>query len=211
MQILLVEDDLTLGKSLQRYLESENFSVVWVNDGKQALDKAENVNFDIYLFDINIPFLDGFELLKQLREKADNTPCIFITAKEDTSSLVHGFDLGADDYIKKPFDVDELLARIKKLIGKDSLIKYNDITYDTNTRVITRHNEIVILSPGALKLFETFILNIGKPIQIEQFGKVSSTRVYISELKKLGLRIRHSTTLGYICEAYSRLPARRKR
>ena len=130
--ILLVEDDLILGESLQELLEDEGFRVVWVKDGSEAIDESYENQYDIYIFDVDIPFINGFELLNQLREAKDETPCIFLTAKVDIGSLSCGFNMGADDYIKKPFDMDELIVRINTQIKKSfkshsQIIRYSDV------------------------------------------------------------------------------------
>lgn len=213
-KILLVEDDLILGESLQEILEEDNFDITWVKDGNQALDETYENTFDIFLFDVDIPFIDGFELLKQLRESGDETPCIFLTAKVDINSLSIGFDMGADDYIKKPFDIDELLIRINTQIKKsfhshNETIEYKDIVYNITDQSIVKSNENIQLSPAQFKLFELFIKNIGKSISKEDIlyhihngeeGSEASLRVQISKLKKLGLNILNQRGIGYKLE-----------
>jgi len=210
-KILLVEDDLDLGESLQELLQSEDFEVILASDGNEALSITYDNNFDIYLFDVDIPFINGFEVLKSLRNSGDSTPCIFLTAKVDISSLSIGFDVGADDYIKKPFDFDELLIRINKQIKKtfnsyENIITYKNITYNINSNTILKDNSEVILSPTELKLFEIFIKNINKIISKEDIiyeihngeeGSENALRVQISKLKKLGLDIINQRAVGY--------------
>jgi DNA-binding response OmpR family regulator len=210
-KILLVEDDLDLGESLQELLQSEDFEVILASDGNEALSITYDNNFDIYLFDVDIPFINGFEVLKSLRNSSDSTPCIFLTAKVDISSLSIGFDVGADDYIKKPFDFDELLIRINKQIKKtfnsyENIITYKNITYNINSNTILKDNSEVILSPTELKLFEIFIKNINKIISKEDIiyeihngeeGSENALRVQISKLKKLGLDIINQRAVGY--------------
>ena len=117
-KILLVEDDLILGDTIFDILENAGFEATWVKDGQVALEKTFINNYDLFLFDVNVPFINGFELLKDLRQSGDVTPAIFITARVDIDSLSHGFDVGADDYIKKPFELDELIIRINAQIKK---------------------------------------------------------------------------------------------
>ena len=212
--ILLVEDDLILGESLEELLESEGFEVDWVRDGNEAIDKTYDLKFDLYLFDVGIPFINGFELLKDLRKAEDNTPCIFITAQTDIDSLNTGFEVGGDDYIKKPFDSDELIIRINSQIKKSfksysSDIIYADISYNINIRRVFKNNSELLLSPMELKLFELFIKNIDKTITKEDIlyniydgneGSEGVLRVQISKLKKLGLNIRNIRSIGYILE-----------
>ena len=210
-KLLLVEDDLILGESLQELLESEEFETTWVTDGNEALNSTYNQNYDIYLFDIDIPFINGFELLKSLRDSSDTTPCIFLSAKVDISSQKTGFDIGADDYVKKPFDFDELLLRINTQIKKSfnsysNTILYKNISYNIDTKSILIQNDEVFLSPTELKLFELFIKNINKTISKEDIlyslhdgeeGSENALRVQISKLKKLGLDIINQRAVGY--------------
>ncbi|MCK5110061.1 MAG: response regulator transcription factor [Arcobacteraceae bacterium] len=213
-KILLVEDDLILGESLQELLEDENFKVTWVKDGNQAIDETYENKFDLFLFDVDIPFINGFDLLDQLRQSGDETPCIFLTAKVDIDSLSTGFDMGADDYIKKPFDTDELIIRINTQIRKSfnshkETITYGDIIYNISSQTITKNEKTIQLSPAELKLFELFIKNINKPITKEDIlyhihngeeGSEAALRVQISKLKKLGLEIVNQRAIGYKLE-----------
>ena len=212
--ILIVEDDLILGESLTELLNEEGFEITWVKDGNEAIDTTYNKHFDIFLFDVDIPFVDGFELLKSLRESGDQTPCIFLTAKVDTISPINGFDVGADDYIKKPFDIDELLIRINKQIKNsfktyDKIIKYKDISYNIVNDEITKADNKIILSPTELKLFILFMKNKQKLLAKEDVlyyihnkeeGSEAALRVQISKLKKLGLNITNQRGIGYKLE-----------
>jgi DNA-binding response OmpR family regulator len=213
-KILLVEDDFILGESLKELLEDEKFKVVWVKDGDKALDETYENQFDIFLFDVDIPYLNGFELLKDLRKSGDNTPCIFLTAKTDIKSLLIGFDIGGDDYIKKPFDSDELIIRIKTQIKKSfnsysKNIIYKNISYNIQNQTIFKDKQQLFLTPIQLKLFELFIKNINKSILKEDIlyhlhngniGSEASLRVQISKLKKLGLNITNQRATGYKLE-----------
>jgi len=214
MKILLVEDDLILGESLEELLEYENFNVTWVKDGNEALNQTYDVGYDLYLFDVDIPLINGFELLKSLRDAKDITPCIFLTAKSDINSLTTGFDVGADDYIKKPFDSDELIVRINTQIKKSfntysPTIIYGDIVYNIQEHTISRNNTQISLSPTELKLFELLIKNINKTLSKEDIlyylhngeeGSEAVLRVQISKLKKLGLNITNQRAVGYKLE-----------
>jgi len=213
-KILLVEDDIDLGESLQELLEAEEFDVSLVTDGNEALSSTYTNKYDIYLFDVDIPFINGFELLKSLRESSDVTPCIFLSAKVDIDSLSIGFDVGADDYIKKPFDFDELILRINTQIKKsfnsyNNVIQYKNITYNIDTTTILIDNNQITISPIELKLFELFIKNINKTISKEDIlynihdgleGSENALRVQISKLKKLGLNIVNQRAVGYKLE-----------
>jgi len=212
--ILLVEDDLILGESLQELLEDENFEVTWVKDGNEALSATYDSTYSLYLFDVDIPFINGFELLKSLRESLDDTPCIFLTAKVDIGSLSDGFSCGADDYIKKPFDCNELIIRINTQIKKafntrKETLVYKDIVYDISSKVIVKDNKEIFLSPSELKLFELLLQNKSKIITKEDIlyhihdggeGSEAALRVQISKLKKLGLNITNLRSVGYRLE-----------
>lgn len=213
-KILLVEDDLILGESIKELLEYEEFEITWAKDGNEALEASYDFKFDLYLFDVDIPFINGFELLKSLREMKDDTPCIFLTAKLDISSLSSGFDVGGDDYIKKPFDSDELIIRINSQIKKSFKshsfdITYKDIIYNLKNQKIFKSDEEILLSPMELKLFEIFIKNIDKTVSKEDIlyelydgdeGSEASLRVQISKMKKIGLDITNFRAKGYRLE-----------
>lgn len=213
-KILLVEDDTVLGETIIDILEDENYNLTWVKDGNQALDKSLQTHYDLYLFDINIPFINGLKLLNELRQSGDETPAIFITAKIDIESFQRGFEMGADDYIRKPFHMKELLVRINNQIQKsffshNSQVHYKDISYDIESQLVTKSTQIVHLSPTELKLLELFLKNINRVITKDEIldflhdgglGSDSSLRVQVSRLKKLGLEIANIRAIGYRCE-----------
>ena len=213
-KILLVEDDLILGETIQELLESENYIVSWVTDGQLALSQTYETSFDIFLLDLNIPFISGIELLDELRKSGDKTPAIFITANVDIESMKKGFDVGADDYIKKPFDVDELLIRIEVVLKKsfktyNHNIIYGDLIYDTTKQQLTKNDKIIHLTPTEMILFEYFIKNLDKVLSKDELishthddfeGTDAVLRVQISKLKKIGLNIVNIRGVGYRCE-----------
>ncbi len=139
MKILLLEDDTALASILVDYLEDE-YEVEQTYSMKKALSLSENEKFDLYIFDINVPDGDGISLLKELREFNDNTPAIFITAFHDTKYLKSAFESGANDFIKKPFDLEELgqrISNIKRQFGLDSKIIIEDgIVFDVQTHTM---------------------------------------------------------------------------
>ncbi len=112
-RILLLEDDPNLSKSLIKYLNINSFYVDWAKNGEEAIDLTYKNSYDLYLFDINVPLISGIDLLKELRDAEDFTPTIIVSALVDIDSITDGFIAGADDYVKKPFDPEELLVRIK--------------------------------------------------------------------------------------------------
>ncbi len=121
--ILLLEDDNLLAETIQELLQSEGYEVTLVRDGGAAADASYEGSFDLYIFDINVPEINGLELLESLRGADDKTPAIFISALVDLNSISKGFEVGADDYIKKPFFPEELLIRVNaKLAQQSSMI-----------------------------------------------------------------------------------------
>ncbi|MEA1891944.1 MAG: response regulator transcription factor [Campylobacterota bacterium] len=210
-KILLLEDDEVLSDTLVELLEAEMFEVTHVVDGNMAIDTTFENSFDLLLLDVNVPYLDGFELLKNLRESGDKTPAIFITALSDVASLSEGFDVGADDYIKKPFDFDELLVRIKALIRKSYNTYANDIKVDKFCFMIDKDelysdNTFVQLSPYELQITRLFFQNLNNTVQKELFFDAlndakemseGSLRVHITKLRKLGLPITTIKGIGY--------------
>ncbi len=208
MKILLLEDDAILAQTMVQILEQENYDVTLVEDGEEVLEATYENKFDLYLFDINVPILDGKETLKALRDADDNTPTFFITALRDTASILEGFDCGCNDYIKKPFDLDELLARIKAILKRQNpIIKYNDITFDLFENRVIKAGKEVSLGIVEKEIFSLLVKNINitvnKSTFFEYMNKPSDTalRVLISKLKKvLELNITNTKGIGYKLE-----------
>jgi len=210
-KILLLEDDDVLSETLVELLESEEFEVLHVEDGEKALDATFVSKFDLMLLDVNVPFLNGFELLKSLRESGDMTPTIFITALTDVASLSKGFEIGADDYIKKPFDFDELLIRIKALLKKQYHTYANEIKVDKFRYVIEKDElyleaNFVSLPPYELHLTKLFFQNANKTLlkefllnSLSEGNEMSegALRVHINKLRNIGLPISTVKGIGY--------------
>ncbi len=210
-KILLLEDDTILAETLVVLLESEGFEVVHAINGEEALETTYEQSFDLFLFDVNVAYINGFELLESLRESGDDTPAIFITALTDIDSLSHGFEAGADDYIKKPFDFDELLVRIKAILKKayktyESEITLDDFRFSIEKQELYKNGEFIPLAPMELKATKLFFQNIDKTIEkeliLEYLGdgremSEASLRVYINKLRKIGLPITTIKGIGY--------------
>jgi len=209
--ILLLEDDEVLAETLIELLESEGFKVTHVTNGEMALDATFHTAFDLFLLDVNVPQLNGFELLKSLREADDTTPAVFITSLNDIASLSRGFEVGADDYIKKPFDFDELLVRMKALMRKSyqthsSLVTVGDFSFDTQKDELYKNGIFVKLSPYELQIVKLFFKNLNQTLLKENLlleldgGKEMSEgalRVHITKLRKIGLNIMTMKGIGY--------------
>lgn len=207
-KILLLEDDALLAETLHELLESEGYSVSVVSCGNDAIDTSYDNRFDLYIFDINVPDMNGLELLESLREADDKTPTIFISALIDLKSISKAFEIGAEDYIKKPFFPEELLIRVNsKLSAKSSAIKYKNLEFDPKTKTLRREGKVIPLGEVQEQLFELFINNISnvldKDILMECLEKPSpvALRVALSKLKQTtGLEIKNLRGIGYILE-----------
>ena len=168
--ILLLEDDLLLGETLEDLLEEEYYTVVWCKNGQEALDASFEKKFDLYLLDINVPLINGLTLLKELRNAEDNTPTIFLTSHQEKSVIQEGFENGADDYVKKPFDSGELLLRIKALLrrSKPKEKRCEDLLcIDHERLVIYEDTEELTLSKKEFTLLVLLIENSGKIVSKE--------------------------------------------
>lgn len=144
MKILLLEDDQILGETLELFLTQEQYQVHWVTGIEEAEEVTFRECFDLYLFDINLPEGNGLTFLKDLRYAEDTTPTIFITALTDMHSMAKGFDLGALDYIKKPFDPEELLIRIGAKF-RDTAVSYGNIEYLPSSQTIRLDGKVIDL------------------------------------------------------------------
>ena len=210
-KILLLEDDAVLSETLIELLESEAFEVTHVSDGEMALDTTFDKNFDILLLDVNVPLLSGFELLKSLRDAALSTPAIFITSLSDVASLAEGFDSGADDFIKKPFDFDELLVRINALLKRSfksyaNEIKVDNFLFSIDKSELYRDANFIALSPYELQITKLLFQNLNKTLEKELIFQTLSEgsemsegalRVHINKLRKIGLPITTLKGIGY--------------
>jgi DNA-binding response OmpR family regulator len=207
-KILLLEDDDILSSTMIKLLELEGFDVTLATNGQEVLDLTFENRYDLYLFDINVPLISGLDILKELRQSQDTTPAFFITALVDINSISQGFEIGADDYIKKPFEMDELIIRIKSVLKKHySTLNYKDIQYDPILKSIKKNNKHINLGNIELCIFDLLLKNINKNVLKEQLLDLmenpSSTalRVHISRLKKeLDLDIQNIRGIGYRLE-----------
>ena len=208
MKILLLEDDKILCASLKDFLELEGYSVDTAHRGPEVFDLTFNKTYDLYILDVNVPDIDGFDVLRSLKEAGDETPAIYITALTDINSISKGFEIGAEDYIKKPFDPEELIVRIKsKYRQEETRICGKDIVYDPVSRIVKKNSEIISLGEVQLNLFHTLITQQNKVVDsytlmdfLEQ-PNANALRVNIAKLKnKLGIEIRNIRGQGYMIE-----------
>jgi two-component system, OmpR family, response regulator len=172
MNILIIEDDLTLNELITDYLKLNDNVVVSLEDGMNAIDTIDKTNFDLYIIDINIPNINGLEIVKYIRQKDTLTPIIIITASIELENFKTAYQNGCDDYIKKPFYLEELEIRINKLLSKKlndcSIIKISDnITYNTEYEELVVNKEIKRLRKKEKRLLCLFLQNINKTVSNE--------------------------------------------
>ncbi len=166
MNILLIEDQPKLAANIQAFLEAETYSVTTAGDGPSGLEHALTGNFDLIILDINLPGMDGFSVCEELRRAGKQVSILMLTARDSRKDVVHGLDLGADDYLTKPFDLTELLARIRALLrrsasSRSTVITVGDVTIDTNAREVRKDGERIDLSPKEYALLEFLARNRG--------------------------------------------------
>ncbi len=159
MRVLLVEDDQALGKSVERFLKEENYEVDLGVDGEEGLWLAKLSDYDVFIFDVMMPKLDGFTLIKKLRQEGIKTPTLLLTAKDRVEDRVKGLDLGADDYLTKPFAGQELLARLRSLLRRAGKLEVEGkLTYGKIQMDVNQHEGFVDESPLRLTIKEYELL-----------------------------------------------------
>jgi DNA-binding response OmpR family regulator len=208
MKILLLEDDRILCESLREYLETEGYDVDVAYTGEEVFDKTFDTKYDLYVLDVNVPEVNGFDVLKALKEAGDDTPAIYITAMTDISSIERGFSIGAEDYLKKPFDPEELLIRIKtRYLPSQKRYRIGALEYDPITRTLYDNEKIVSLGEVQSNLFHALVTakgNIVDTYTLMEFlerPNANALRVAINKLKnKLDIPIRNIRGQGYMIE-----------
>jgi len=190
LKILLLEDDLILGETLEEMLQEAHYDVLWVKDGEEAAEATFDTIYDLYILDINVPKINGFQLLEELRAAGDNTRVIFISAMSDMASISKGFRLGADDYLKKPFFPEELLVRIDaKFTQLQKVIQFGEITFNPKNNEVHKEGRLITLGDVQLPMLRIFIQNIGRTLTKESLFDLmehpsdTALRVAINKLK----------------------------
>jgi DNA-binding response OmpR family regulator len=214
MRLLLVEDDRMIGESLRGALRQAGFAVDWVRDGRAADSTMSSERFDLALLDLGLPGRDGIEVLQALRARGDRTPVIVVTARDTLASRVRGLDEGADDYIVKPFELDELLARIRAVLRRhagraEPALTVENVTLDPATREVRRDGVPLALSAREYAVLEALMLRPGAILsraQLEDrlYGwgeelESNAISVYVHQLRrKLGDGVIHTVRgVGY--------------
>lgn len=216
MRILIAEDDAVLADGLMRSLREAGYAVDWVKSGVDADSALGATEFDLLILDLGLPRMNGLDVLKRLRGRNSNLPVLVLTARDDVESRVRGLDLGADDYLAKPFALVELAARVRALTrrghaGAPTLIKYGVLTYDTVGKVACLNGNRIELSARELALLEILVQRAGRMVSKEQlvdhlceWGEEVSNNaieVYVHRLRRKldagGVKISTIRGLGY--------------
>lgn len=197
-KVLFLEDDLLFAETLIDLLEDSGYDVTHAPNGQKALDETYGKKFDIYLLDINVPLVDGITLLKELRDASDETPAIFLTSHKDKDVLQKSFSSGCDDYIKKPFDSDELLMRIHALLRRqkqDTAQCLGELCHDETHQRILYKNQELELSKKEYQLLGILMKHVNSTVPKEMIldelytskegGSEGAIRVYINRIKQL--------------------------
>lgn len=185
MKLLLVEDDATMQATLDRSLSRRGFRVYPCGDGLQALGQWRSIRFDVVLLDLTLPGLDGLQVLAQARKSGLNTPVLIATARGTVGDRIMGLNLGADDYLPKPFDLDELEARLRALVRRRATqtsahddvdefgsIQLGTLRYEKSSGAIYHINEAMDLTPRERKLLQTLLLKHGHAVSKEKLFEV---------------------------------------
>jgi DNA-binding response OmpR family regulator len=208
-KILLLEDDKILGETILEILQDAGYSVDLAVDGSEAADLSYDNSYNLYIFDIDVPKINGIDLLKDLRYSGDDTPTIYTSALVDLDTISKGFNAGAMDYLKKPFYPQELLIRVdaKMKDSKQNTIVYKSIEYHPSSKEIFIDGKIISLGSVQIRLFDSLMNNIGKVTLKEDLLDLleqpsdTALRVAMTKLKqKLGIDITNVRGLGYILE-----------
>ncbi|MFT7004522.1 MAG: DNA-binding response OmpR family regulator [Sulfurimonas sp.] len=200
-KLLILEDDIALNETISDYFENLSFSVITVYDGNSALDAIYENNFDLLLLDVNVPDINGFEILKSIREQNISTPAIFITSLNSMIDLESGYDSGCDDYIRKPFALKELKLRVDTILKREFFHSNStkveictNIYYDSSSDLLSVNGEDVQLNNKDAKLLKLFLQNKDTLVTHEtiystlwEYGEEiseSALRTYIKNLRK---------------------------
>ena len=200
LEILVVDDDPALRAALDRALKLEGYRTSFAHDGRQALQMMTGGSHDAVILDLGLPLVDGLEVCRRVRERGDRTPVLMLTARDAVTDRVDGLDAGADDYLVKPFALDELLARLRALLRRtvaapsESLLKFADVVLDLQTMEVRRGERELQLTRTEFRLLELFMRNprvvltrsrIFEEVWGYDFGASSNAlEVYVSYLRR---------------------------
>ncbi|MBP9493155.1 MAG: response regulator transcription factor [Sulfurospirillum sp.] len=215
-RLLLLEDDTNLNETVCEFLESKGYEVMAVFDGEEAEDTMFEHHFDLFLLDVNVPSLSGFDLLSKVRKEGNTTPAIFLTSLNAIENVEEGYESGCDDYVRKPFALKELLFRIESILKreffhspKSTLSLSESVVFDTNTNTLLVDNQPVQLQKKEAILLKLFLQKPNEIIthafimshvwEYEEEGSDDALRTYIKNLRKIigKDRIVNLKKLGY--------------
>jgi two-component system response regulator TctD len=218
LRILVVEDDADLGDAIQRRLRRDGYAVDLIADGRTADEVLRYQSYDVIVLDIGLPSRDGFAILRALRQRGDRTPVLMLTARSDIEDRVTALDVGADDYLGKPFDFRELDARCRALMRRtqgvaSGVTRIGALTFDRSAKLATLDDEPVNLPNREYRLLEIFVGNLGRVLSKDQIASqlfdfdsdagTNAIEIYVGRLRrKVGsaLQIRTIRGLGYVAE-----------
>ncbi|AIL32546.1 response regulator transcription factor [Basilea psittacipulmonis] len=219
MQILLVEDDNMLGMALKDFLLEQGYQTQWVVSGQQAIDAINQKPVDLLVLDLNLPDMSGLDVLKYVRSKNIDSNVLILTARDGIQDRVAGLDAGADDYVTKPFELEELAARLRVFARRRSghsahLIELGQLVFDMRTREVTVHGNRLNLSVRELSVLEILMKKVGKVVtkkqilhslsEVDTDFTENAVEVYIYRLRKriegLGVNIQTMRGFGYMLE-----------
>lgn len=219
MLILIAEDDAVLADGLIRTLRQATYSVDWAKSGDEADARLSTQTYSLVILDLGLPKMDGLDVLRYLRARGSRTPVLILTARDRLEDRVAGLDMGADDYLVKPFELEELEARVRALIrrgqgGTGRVIELGPLRYDMKGRRVFIHGEPVELSARELGVFEVLVLRVGRVVSKEDLVahlvdegdgiNTGAIEVYVHRLRKkledAQILIRTVRGLGYLLE-----------
>jgi len=208
MKIAILEDDLMLGELIKEHLSANN-QVILFSNGDEIEEYIYDNKIDLLLLDINVPGLKGDKLLKNIRSNNNKTPVIFITSQTSSKDIKNGFELGCDDYIKKPFEFEELDARIeyiKKVYNIEQIVEVNGYIFDVERNILKKDKELINLTPKASLVLNYLIKNRGKVVSKDELIEnlwgddiptESTLRTYIKMLRRIFPNIKTYRGSGY--------------
>lgn len=219
MRVLLVEDDELLGNGVNTVLSQEGYAVDWIKDGKSADRALRTEDFDIVVLDLGLPRMDGLKVLQKMRERGQTEPVLILTARDTSEDQVKGFDLGSDDYLTKPFDLDVLCARLRALhrrVSSDRAqpkIEYRNIIVDPASHTVLQNGQEINMTRREFALLQKLLDNRGRALSREQLSQSlygweedvdsNALEVHIHNLRKKfdDPFIRTIRGVGYMVEA----------
>ena len=219
MKILLVEDDAALGHAMSTSLNRAGYTVNWAHDGYEADIALHDNVYDAVILDLGLPKIDGFEVLKRMRDRKVTAPVIILTARDDLDDRIKGLDLGADDYLTKPFKLPELEARLRAQIRRNnailaSTIEYGPLVLNITDKMLTMNGEQMLLSPREFSVLEMLLSRVGRVVSKEAIVEAlckwdegvgnNAIEVYIHRIRKklepIGINVLTIRGLGYLLQ-----------